>query len=121
LHTGACFQGAVGGEVTVGGRKLVGSAQLRQGDALLQHGSLLLEDDQAVVAQVSRGTVGAGGEITLSEVLGRPVGFEEMADAIGAAFRRWLSPTGTLEDAAAAELVARHAARFRDPAWTWRR
>jgi lipoate-protein ligase A len=121
LHAGACFQGAVGDEVTVGGRKLIGSAQLRQGDALLQHGSLLLEDDQSVVAQVSRGTVGAGGEITLSEVLGRSVSFEEVTDLIGAAFSRWLAPSGTLDHAAADELVARHAARFRDPAWTWRR
>ena len=121
LQTGACFQGAVGGEVTVGGHKLVGSAQLRQGDALLQHGSLLLEDDQSVVAQVTRGTVGAGGEITLSQVLGRPVGFEEMADVIGAAFRRWLAPSSTLEAAEADELAGPHAARFRDPAWTWRR
>ncbi len=121
LHAGACFQGAVGDEITVGGRKLIGSAQLRQGDALLQHGSLLLEDDQAVVAQVSRGSVGTGGEITLSEVLGRSVGFEEMADLIGAAFSRWLAPSGTLDDAVADELAGRHAARFRDPAWTWRR
>lgn len=121
LHAGACFQGAVGDEVTVGGHKLIGSAQLRQGTALLQHGSLLLEDDQAVVAQVSRGRVGTGGEITLSKVLGRPVGFEEAADLIGSAFLRWLTPSGTLDDPMADELVARHAARFRDPAWTWRR
>ena len=121
LHAGACFQGAVGDEITVGGRKLVGSAQLRQGDALLQHGSVLLEDDQAVVAQISRGRAGTGGEITLREVLGRSVSFEEMADLIGAAFSRWLTPSGTLDAAAADELAGRHTARFRDPAWTWRR
>ena len=37
------------------GRKVVGSAQLRQGGALLQHGSILLADDQAVVSAVTRG------------------------------------------------------------------
>ncbi len=121
LHAGACFQGAVGDEVTVGGRKLIGSAQLRQGDALLQHGSLLLEDDQTVVTQVSRGRVGTGGEITLSEALGRSVSFEEVADLIGAAFSRWLAPSGTLDELLADQLVALHADRFRDPAWTWRR
>ena len=121
LHAGACFQGAVGGEVTVGGRKLVGSAQLRQGAALLQHGSLLLEDDQSVVAQVSRGAVAAGGEITLREILGRPVEFAEMAEVIGAAFQRWLSMSTTLDVATADALAERHAGQFRDPDWTWRR
>src|ERR1041385_6680317 len=34
---GPCFASSVGGEVLVAGRKVVGSAQLRQGDAFLQH------------------------------------------------------------------------------------
>ena len=121
LHSGACFQGAVGDEITVAGRKLVGSAQLRQGNALLQHGSLLLEDDQAMVAKVSRGLAATGGEITLSEVLGRPVPFGEMAERIGGAFRRWLAPGSRLVASDADRLAERHAARFRDAAWTWRR
>ena len=33
------------------GRKVVGSAQLRQGGAFLQHGSILLEDDQSLMRQ----------------------------------------------------------------------
>ncbi|MEO8633779.1 MAG: hypothetical protein ABI587_00740 [Gemmatimonadales bacterium] len=121
LHAGACFQGALGGEVIVRGRKLVGSAQLRQGGALLQHGSVLLEDDQSIVAQVTRGAVVPGGEVTLSEILERPVSFEEMAEVIGAAFRRWLGPYTVLESGEADRLAERHAERFRDPAWTWRR
>jgi lipoate-protein ligase A len=36
---GPCFAAPAGGEVLVGGRKVVGSAQVRQGAALLQHGS----------------------------------------------------------------------------------
>ena len=39
VDAGACFASGAGGEVMVGGRKLVGSAQLRQGTALLQHGT----------------------------------------------------------------------------------
>jgi hypothetical protein len=39
---GACFAAAAPGEVTVRGRKLVGSAQARMEGSLLQHGSLLL-------------------------------------------------------------------------------
>lgn len=44
----ACFRDPAAGEVAVGGRKLVGSAQWREAGALLQHGSLLLHDDQGV-------------------------------------------------------------------------
>ena len=54
LGAGPCFANSVGGEILSRGRKLVGSAQLRQADAFLQHGSLLLEDDQRLVADLSR-------------------------------------------------------------------
>ena len=38
----SCFAAPVGGEVLIAGRKVIGSAQVRQGGALLQHGSILL-------------------------------------------------------------------------------
>lgn len=47
--TAACFVQPDEGEITVAGRKLVGSALLRQQDALLQHGSILLDDDQSML------------------------------------------------------------------------
>ena len=48
LSTAACFRDPAPGELTVNGRKLVGSAQRRRGGGLLQHGSILLEDRQAL-------------------------------------------------------------------------
>ncbi len=36
--------------MVAGGRKLVGSAQRRLGEVILQHGSLPLHDDQSSVA-----------------------------------------------------------------------
>ncbi len=119
---GACFSSPAGGEVIALGRKLVGSAQLRQGSALLQHGSLLLADDQSRVAGVTLGAAPAGGEITLEMLLGRPVPYAEAAAAVAAALSRlpgdWGSPaTGLAPDA----LAATHADRFLDPAWTWAR
>ena len=47
--TASCFVRPDEGEITVGGRKLVGSALLRQEGALLQHGSILLDDDQPML------------------------------------------------------------------------
>ncbi len=47
-----CFDLAAPGEVVAAGRKLIGSAQRREGGVLLQHGSLLLDDDQAAVLEL---------------------------------------------------------------------
>ena len=47
LSSAACFRDAAPGELTVDGRKVVGSAQRRRNGAVLQHGSILLEDHQA--------------------------------------------------------------------------
>ena len=48
--TASCFVRPDEGEITIGGRKLVGSALLRQEGTLLQHGSILLEDDQPMLS-----------------------------------------------------------------------
>src|SRR5687768_3445669 len=47
-----CFATPANGELISGGGKLVGSAQVREGGALLQHGSILLEDDQPMIAEL---------------------------------------------------------------------
>ena len=70
-HPGSCFAAPVGGEILVGGRKLVGSAQVRRGPAFLQHGSVLLD-----------GTQPGGNDVTLASALGRPVTFDEVVTAI---------------------------------------
>ncbi len=69
----SCFASSVGGEILYQGRKLVGSAQVRRGDAFLQHGSILLDATQR--SSFNGGT-------TLAAVLGRAVTFGEVADAI---------------------------------------
>src|SRR5947208_15863305 len=115
---GSCFATPVGGEVLVAGRKLVGSAQVRRGQAFLQHGSILLDGSQAMVQVVSRERGAGSGETTLAAVLGRPVSFEEVANAVIEAF-------GDVGAQHAAPLPSvRPTVRpsvFQDPAWTWRR
>ena len=46
LSAASCFRDPAPGELTVRGRKLVGSAQCRRRGSVLQHGSILLEDRQ---------------------------------------------------------------------------
>lgn len=68
--------------------KLAGSAQLRRRSAFLQHGSIPLEMNAALQAGAAgvQPTRGKGEHVTLSEVCGRPVSFEELARALEQAF-----------------------------------
>jgi lipoate-protein ligase A len=119
---GPCFAAPVGGEVLLLGRKAVGSAQVRQGDGFLQHGSVLLEDDQSLVGELA-GAPATGGEITLRDALGRTVTFDEAAAAVQAEWIEWTG-AGMVAQRPPPELDSMaddHAARFRDPAWTWAR
>ena len=112
---GACFARPAGGEIVVGGRKLVGSAQVRQRTALLQHGSILLEGSQEIIAAISLQPSAVGNGTTLSAVLGRPVSFDEVAAAV---VRAWGDDTAS---AACYPPSPPSPAPFSDPAWTWRR
>jgi lipoate-protein ligase A len=113
-HPTSCFATPVGGEVLVAGRKLVGSAQLQDGKAFLQHGSILLGGSQEIVRVVSRPSAGIGRETTVAAVLGRPVSFDEVAAAVVAA---WDGGTMAALDRPRPPATA----PFSDPSWTWRR
>ncbi|HEY7636558.1 MAG TPA: hypothetical protein VH763_13485 [Gemmatimonadales bacterium] len=121
LDAGACFAQPVGGEILVGGRKVVGSAQLREGEALLQHGSILLHDEQTVVHSVSRDAATRPAPIPTAWIAPETKA-EEIAEAVAqAAAARWGGiwnrepPVDSV-----LELAAAHVPRFRSDAWTWR-
>jgi lipoate-protein ligase A len=119
-----CFDEPAAGELTVQGRKLAGSAQWRTDGALLQHGSILLADDQSVLPALMLGETRAiRAPATLGDVLGRTPALAEVAGALAESVR-------ALEDddiepmAADEELSARARAfvvRYLDDGWTWRR
>lgn len=53
IHNPNCFGTATGADLVLAdGSKLIGSAQLRRGRAILQHGSMRLEPDTALFSQV---------------------------------------------------------------------
>jgi lipoate-protein ligase A len=115
---GACFAAPVGGEIVAGGRKLVGSAQIRERGAFLQHGSILLEDGQDLVTRLTRSPVTTPAATSLTRLLGRRVAFQEVADVITAeAKATW---TGSWQDHKAG-CTGEDIAYFADPSWTWRR
>jgi lipoate-protein ligase A len=122
VDAGACFAAPAGGEVLVAGRKVVGSAQVRQGSAMLQHGSVLLGGSQRQVAAVSAGLPAPDGATSLGAALGRVVTFAEMADAIGAATAAASSDSWPpAASAAILTAAAAHELQFSSDSWTWRR
>ncbi len=121
-----CFETPGEGELVARGAKLVGSAQWRDDSALLQHGSILVDDDQSSLPVLATGMQVADGSIpapaTLHALLGRAPAVTEIAAVMFDAVRG-------LEDADASELdeddirdeALQHVPHFLDEAWTWRR
>ncbi len=119
-----CFAEPVAGELVVGDRKLVGSAQWRDGGALLQHGSVLVDDDQHRIPTFMRVSVPTPPTpATLWEVLARRPAPRELAEALFAAVRTLEDPNvAWLElDAATSACASALVERHRDAAWIWRR
>jgi len=119
-----CFEEPVAGEIVAGGRKLVGSAQWRDRGALLQHGSILVEDDQALAGGLLRSPPPAvPAPATLTALLGRAPAAAEFAAALAAAIASVEEGSATvaeLDDALADAALALRA-RYESDAWTWRR
>jgi len=96
----ACFDMPSHYEVTALGRKLVGSAQVRRKDVVLQHGALPLTGDVSRLAGVlnlaepEREALRAKllrRAVTLEEAASYSVSFEQAVDALRAGFGRTLS------------------------------
>jgi len=62
VHGPACFDRPSAHEILLNGRKLVGSAQVRRGGAILQHGSILVEPRIASLIACLRLPVGSGSQ-----------------------------------------------------------
>jgi lipoyl(octanoyl) transferase len=122
----ACFREPAEGEVTVGGRKLVGSAQCRDAGVLLQHGSLLLAGDQAAVTELLLAPPmeeRRDDPATLADLLHPLPGWDDLTAALAAGFEEEfsLSARSAPLPRPLAERAAALVSRFTDPRWTWRR
>ena len=118
-----CFAAPADGELVSSGLKLAGSAQVREKGALLQHGSILLHNDQPLISSL---LLEPGAETpraaTLTEALGREPAIEEVADALFGAVMSLEDPDATgLDETEAGPLTAAHLDHYRNSLWTWRR
>lgn len=124
LSLAACFREPAEGEVVVRGRKLVGSAQYREGGVTLQHGSLLLADDQSTLGSLRlRPAPAEDPPATLTDYLHPLPPWEELAAALAAGVAEVIRLASLPSDPSPAELARADAirARYADPDWTWRR
>ncbi len=95
-----CFTEPSNYEITASGKKLIGSAQARRGNAVLQHGSLPLTGDLLRIVQVlnyedDTARQSAARRIneraaTVEQLLGKKVSWEEAALAMQRAFEKML-------------------------------
>ena len=117
-----CFARTGVFEIEVGGRKIVGSAQRRQGDSFLQHGAVLLGIDEPRAARAvpdharSAGDAdhAGGGARTPAVVLRR------VAEALAAAFEEehgLACVPGGLSDEETERVTALVTDRYASPAW----
>lgn len=128
-----CFEVQSSHEITAAGKKLIGSAQARRKEGVLQHGSLPLTGDLARITEVlvfrsPAERIAAARRLlaratTAESALGSPVSWHAAAAAFSAAFEQVLGlrlergPLSDDEAMRADELVSE---RYDHPHWTER-
>lgn len=132
----ACFRDPAPGEVTAGSRKLVGSAVWRRAGAILQHGSVLIHDDQHVADELRLGSAEAtGGGATgpvrgaarasagLADVCPRPPDPDRLVAALVEGFEEEFGLLTVRSEPDGRELreAKRREVAFAGDDWTWRR
>jgi lipoate-protein ligase A len=117
----ACFEMPSAYEIVMGGRKLIGSAQVRPAGRVLQHGSLPLTGDIARLVHYLAYEDESEREAlakhlreratTISAALGRAVSFDETAEAMARGFAEALDLTLEPGEPTSAELAAAQSRR----------
>lgn len=122
VENSVCFSGISAGEIAVDGRKLVASSVWRQNGAYLQHGSILVNDNQQELAAVLMGDApSAKPAATLSELLATVPTREKFGAALAQAFAAYgIVDSWSIPESVAQEIDAlRHSLLL--PSWLWRR
>ena len=129
-----CFEVPSHYEITLDGKKLIGSAQVRKFGAVLQHGTPPLTGDIARICEALVFANNAGRDeararvydraTTLESSLGRVVGWDEAAEVVAGAFADTFAITFDVTDALTPQEAARAeelaAAQYASAEWNGR-
>ncbi|MBI5700721.1 lipoate--protein ligase family protein [Candidatus Saganbacteria bacterium] len=85
-----CFSYPAEYEIVVDGKKIVGSAQKRGKKALLQQGSIFMSPIDEKIFSVLKKPYHGHNAVSVEEVLGRKVVFDEMAEPLESGFQKIL-------------------------------
>lgn len=120
-----CFEVPSDYEITVGGRKLVGSAQMRAKGGVLQHGAVPLYGDIARICPLLSGHPSPARvrarATTVARAVDRHVGWEEAAEAVAEGFAEALNlrlEPGELTDGERAQAQELRAEKYATAEWT---
>lgn len=123
--TEPCFRDPAEGELVIDGRKLIGSAQYRHRGVVLQHGSLLLQNDQSVLASLERAArpTPDSPPAILADYLSPLPTWKTLSAALAAGWTRVVGERPepsepSREEVRRAELLQR---KHADLEWIWRR
>lgn len=81
-----CFGASTVSDLNFDGYKIVGSAQLRKGNALLQHGSILIKQDFSLLPKIFNTDINIDSQKNLIDILDFEPSFEDLEKAILAGF-----------------------------------
>jgi lipoate-protein ligase A len=126
-----CFENPSDFEITVEGKKIIGSAQARKKEGILQHGTLPLKGDLTRIIQVLKysnsdqrdkaATVLLQKAATVEGVMGREVSWDEAAKAFQTGFQNTLNLHFNQSDLSSSEKEVAHLltkTQYGDQRWT---
>jgi lipoate-protein ligase A len=130
----ACFSAPSWYEIEACGKKIIGSAQVRKGGVILQHGSIPLTMDPAKLARCFKTRSPGGAErlqsmlagkaAGLSEICGRYISSRELERELTRAFERvlgWKAERGSLTPWEVGEAVRLSQGKYGSMGWTMER
>jgi len=106
-----CFMATTGADLHVGGKKMIGSAQVRRQHAVAQHGSILLKQDQSLMTRLLSAAPAQSEKIfqdrhaNLFQVLGKILTIEELEQALRLGFEEAFAVRFEYSQLSAAEVA----------------
>ena len=104
------------------GRKLIGSAQVRIGDQVLQHGSIILDGDQDVLRRLRGDEEPVPPPATVKSLLGKVPEVSELSRAVREGLAETLGGSWREDDYRHDEKMAAKElqSHYEDSGWIWR-